>query len=318
MIVTVADGADAAQVQRALIAKGLWVKPLRTEGTAPRQFVVEPFSARVERAEVLAIAGVAGVSVTASEHPLVDAQPPVVEVAGARIGVGAEPVFMAGPCSVESLEQIERIARIDGELYLATRNGLKRLQAGARPGMPARFGDDRVRRTSTWDLLASAHGTLVATGAGVWLLPRDPKAAAVELFASARVSALVPAADDWIYAVATNEIRRLRWRGQAFEVDPEALRLVPMFDAVWHDGALWASIDGGGVFRMAALERWPTPAIARFGVSEGVADGQEWEVITDATDAAWNEREEVVKQRFRPIGYAAYRATADEWRHKTT
>lgn len=177
--------------------------------------------------------------------------------------------------------QIERIARIDDDLYLATRSGLKRLQAGARPGLPATFIDDRIRRTSTWDLLATAHGTLVATGAGVSLLPRNPTAAPVVVFASARVSALAPAADGWIYAVATNEVRRLRWRGQAFEVDPEVLRLVPMFDAVWHDGALWTSIDGGGVFRMAGLDRWPTPAIARFGAAEGVAEGR----ATFAVDA---------------------------------
>ena len=44
MIVTVAPGADAAQVQRALTTKGLWVRPLRESapgagpvGTRPRR-----------------------------------------------------------------------------------------------------------------------------------------------------------------------------------------------------------------------------------------------------------------------------------------
>lgn len=172
MIVTVADGADAAQVQRALIAKGLWVKPLRTEGAAPRQFVVEPFSARVERAEVLAIAGVAGVSVPASEHPLVDAQPPVVEVAGARIGVGAEPVFMAGPCSVESQEQIERIAAMASAL------GVRFLRGGAfKPRTsPYAFQGAGVEALGWLRRAADRHGMKVITE----LMAAEDAAAVIE------------------------------------------------------------------------------------------------------------------------------------------
>lgn len=112
MIVTVAPGADAAQVQRELTTKGLWVRLLRAHdaGRGPLQFLVEPHSASVEREELLAIAGVAAVAATSSAHPLVDAQPPVIEIGGVPIGVGAAPVFMSGPCSVESEEQITRLA----------------------------------------------------------------------------------------------------------------------------------------------------------------------------------------------------------------
>ncbi len=112
MIVTVALGADAAQVQRALMTKGLWVRPLRehTPGGGPVQFLIESHSATLPREELLAIAGVAALSAPASDHPLVDAQPPVVTVGGVRIGIGADPVFMSGPCAVESAEQINRLA----------------------------------------------------------------------------------------------------------------------------------------------------------------------------------------------------------------
>lgn len=112
MIVTVAPGADAAQVQRALTTKGLWVRPLRepTPGAGPVQFLIEPHSVALRREELLGIVGVAAVSAPASDHPLVDAQPPIVEIAGVRIGVGAPPVFMSGPCSVESPDQISRLA----------------------------------------------------------------------------------------------------------------------------------------------------------------------------------------------------------------
>lgn len=171
--------------------------------------------------------------------------------------------------------QIESIARVGGELYLATRLGLKRLQAPARPGLPARFVADRIERKSTWSLLPTVHGTLVATGSGIALLPVDPRQRAIDVLNdNIRVSALVAAADGWIYAVQTAQIRRLRWNGTAFAVDPQVLQLVPMFDAVWHDDALWTSIDGGGVFRIAALQAWPAPTVTRFGPEQGIADGR--------------------------------------------
>ena len=178
--------------------------------------------------------------------------------------------------------QIESIARVGGQLYLTTRSGLKRLQPPERPGMPARFASERIVRKSTWSLLATAHGTLVATGSGIALLPADVRQPAIDVLNdNIRVSALVAAADGWIYAVQTAGIRRLRWNGAAFEVDPQALQLVPMFDAVWHGDALWTSIDGGGVYRIAAMGNWPTPQVSRFGSDEGIADGRS----TFGTDA---------------------------------
>lgn len=108
MIVTIERGADASAVRRALIERGLWVEP-HGAGDAIR-FVVAPCSARVEAAALLAIDGVCEVDSPASPHPRVDAQPAVVDVAGVRVGVGAPPVFIAGPCSLESAEQVRAIA----------------------------------------------------------------------------------------------------------------------------------------------------------------------------------------------------------------
>jgi 3-deoxy-7-phosphoheptulonate synthase len=109
VIVSVRPGADASRVRRALIDHGLWVQPL--EGDPARaQFLVERHSAAIFRDALAAIDGVEVVSATPSAHPLVDAQPSVVTIAGRRIGAGAPPCVIAGPCGVESERQIHALA----------------------------------------------------------------------------------------------------------------------------------------------------------------------------------------------------------------
>jgi 3-deoxy-7-phosphoheptulonate synthase len=109
VIVTLKSGADAARVQRELTGRGLWVRKL--ESAASVCFWVEAHSVHVLEEQILQIDGVAGLAVAQSAHPLVDAQSPVVEVAGVRIGAGAAAVLMAGPCAVESEAQIEESAK---------------------------------------------------------------------------------------------------------------------------------------------------------------------------------------------------------------
>jgi len=110
MIITLTDGTDPGGVRAALTDLGLWVREFAGErGTT--QFLVRPYSGRVDRADLLALAGVADVSEPASSHPLVDAQPSTVVVERTRIGAEARPVLMAGPCSVESEDQIHTVAR---------------------------------------------------------------------------------------------------------------------------------------------------------------------------------------------------------------
>lgn len=124
MIITLADGADPDSVRAALAELGLWVDECIGErGT--RQFLVRPHSARVDSRAVLAVRGIADVSESTSEHPLVDAQPPRVQVQGVPIGGAGPPVLMAGPCSVESEDQIHTVARRLAEL------GARFLRGGA-------------------------------------------------------------------------------------------------------------------------------------------------------------------------------------------
>ncbi len=60
----------------------------------------------------------------ASPHPLVDAAATTVTVAGIPIGAGAPAVLFAGPCAVESPEQIEQTAE------LAAAGGARLLRGG--------------------------------------------------------------------------------------------------------------------------------------------------------------------------------------------
>lgn len=171
--------------------------------------------------------------------------------------------------------QIERIARIDGALYLATRVGLKRLEPADEIGVPARFVDDRIVRNSSWDLMAAPPGgMLVGLGNGLAWLPPDQDAEAVILHSGARVSALAAADDGWIYAVNGASLRRLRWHEGAWQLDPVALDLVPVFDARIDGDALWLSIDSGGAYRIDQLERWPAPRVQRYGAETGLPAGR--------------------------------------------
>ncbi len=131
MIIRIESGADSAFVKRELIGRGLW--PVQMSGDGEVYFSIRSHSAAVDPATLRSIRGVSAVVVETSEHPKVDAQPPVVEVAGIRIGLAqtgptvgdaAPPVLMAGPCSVESEVQIQASAEA------AARAGARFLRGG--------------------------------------------------------------------------------------------------------------------------------------------------------------------------------------------
>jgi len=110
-VITLREGADADKVRRTLVGLGLWVSPLQGQGNAqPAQLLIHEYSAAPDPAKLLAIEGIAAIAASASAHPRLDAQPPVVVVAGHSIGQGLPPTWMAGPCSVESEAQIEGLA----------------------------------------------------------------------------------------------------------------------------------------------------------------------------------------------------------------
>jgi 3-deoxy-7-phosphoheptulonate synthase len=108
MIVILRPDAEPARVQRELVAQGLWVQ--RLDGARQTQFAIEACSASVDTSALLGIDGVEDVIRPASPHPKVDRSPRRVAVGAASFGVGDEPTLIAGPCSVESEEQIHRIA----------------------------------------------------------------------------------------------------------------------------------------------------------------------------------------------------------------
>ena len=109
MLITLRAGADADSVRRELVARGLWVSPLYGNQGQVTHFTVAPGSASVDVSEVARVEGVGGVSAPPSPHPKVDAQGPAVDVRGLKVG-GRAPVFMCGPCAVESEAQIHAIA----------------------------------------------------------------------------------------------------------------------------------------------------------------------------------------------------------------
>jgi 3-deoxy-7-phosphoheptulonate synthase len=116
MIVSLSEKANADQVRQKLMTRGLWIATvLRDAAGDVRQFSIGPCSTAVSLDEIAAIEGVSSVTTAKSDHPLVDKQGPVVSIAGVTIGEGA-PVWMCGPCSVESEDQVKRAADRLGSL----------------------------------------------------------------------------------------------------------------------------------------------------------------------------------------------------------
>ena len=108
MIVILEPQAEIAPVVQALAARGLWVR--RFDGESGTHLAIEPHSAQVSPKSLLDIRGVRDVVVAASERPRLDTHPCAVRVGDRLIGRTAAPTVLAGPCAVESEEQIERIA----------------------------------------------------------------------------------------------------------------------------------------------------------------------------------------------------------------
>jgi hydroxymethylglutaryl-CoA reductase len=127
MIVLLEPQADTKAVAAALQGLGLWTRPL--DGDAePAILEVESHSSQVDSARILAVPGVAQVRARKSQHPRVDAMPQLYTLrcaSGAVIRLGVEPVLVAGPCAVESPEQIGEIAT------LVAASGARMLRGGA-------------------------------------------------------------------------------------------------------------------------------------------------------------------------------------------
>ena len=111
MKIVLARADRAVDVEHALRGLGLWTRR-HSSGVAGGDvaFAVTSSSTPVARDLVAAVDGVVGIFDADSLHPLVDAMPRTVQLRGRAVGVGEAPALVAGPCSVESEEQIHRIA----------------------------------------------------------------------------------------------------------------------------------------------------------------------------------------------------------------
>jgi 3-deoxy-7-phosphoheptulonate synthase len=116
MLVTLTKNADSKRIQSELQGLGLWTKKLEGRD-GPAALVVDPCSASVSVDRIATVEGVADVCSAPSATPLLDrARGRAVTIAGrhgmtCRIGGDAAPILMAGPCSVESAEQIMLAAK---------------------------------------------------------------------------------------------------------------------------------------------------------------------------------------------------------------
>jgi 3-deoxy-7-phosphoheptulonate synthase len=162
MIIQLEPGRTPGATQRALKALGLWTTayPAPSPGVGA-QLIVASHSASVAPERVLAVEGVAEVFAPESGRPLVDAHPARVSVSGVAIGAGAPAVLMAGPCSVESEEQIHAAAA------LAARSGATFLRGGCfKPRTsPYAFRGTGPEGLAWMRAAADAHGLNVVTEA---------------------------------------------------------------------------------------------------------------------------------------------------------
>lgn len=161
MIVSLKRDADASSVLRELTCRGLWVSRVE-RGTAGGavHYVIAPHSQPADPMELAGIDGVLEVTSPAPAHPLVSAQGPVVDVRGVKVGL-SKPIFMCGPCSLESEDQVKEIASV-----LAA-NGVTFMRGGAwKPRTsPYAFQGHGDRALEWVRRAADASGLLVVTEA---------------------------------------------------------------------------------------------------------------------------------------------------------
>ena len=168
-LITVTPGFDLKSVRRALTALGLWTTPHQAAeaasaagSSAPVVLAVSPHSDEVPLSVLLEIEGVERVYADASGHPLMDAHSPSATLGAAvKLGGGAPSVLMAGPCSVESEEQIHQAAE------MVKRAGASVLRGGCfKPRTnPYSFQGVGVEGLSWMSQAAKANGLLVVTEA---------------------------------------------------------------------------------------------------------------------------------------------------------
>lgn len=111
MWITVKKDADLSDVQASLTELGVWTQSLKQSGGPGRSLAILPHSAAVSPERLLSIAGIDQLFAPESRRPKVDAQSgQVLKEEGWTLGEA--PILMAGPCGVESEEQIHQAAEM--------------------------------------------------------------------------------------------------------------------------------------------------------------------------------------------------------------
>ncbi len=163
MIIVLTAQADSKSVASALQGLGLWTRALVGAAT-PVILEVESHSASVSPAVIEAIEGVAEVRQRKSAHPRVDRQAPTFTLTlrhGPALELGDGTTLVAGPCAVESPDQIDETAA------LVASAGCRLLRGGAfKPRTsPYSFQGEGLQALDWLDAAAEKHGLGVVTEA---------------------------------------------------------------------------------------------------------------------------------------------------------
>jgi len=160
MLIILDPRADRKRVKADLQGLGLWTEGFESRHGGPDALLIAPHSSAVDPARIAAIDGVAEVQLPDSQHPRLDAQADeTLDLGPCRVGPDVTPVLMAGPCSVESEDQIHAAAAIVAEA------GGRMLRGGAfKPRTSPYSFQGHGRPALGWlRAAADAHGLGVVT-----------------------------------------------------------------------------------------------------------------------------------------------------------
>ena len=159
MLITLNPQANVSHIEGQLKGLGLWTQ--RVQGPeGPPALLVDPSSQQVAPDCITAITGVAQVMVPPSQHPEVDKRARHgVSLNGHELAPHLPPLLFAGPCSVETEEQIHAAAG------MARAAGATLLRGGAfKPRTSPYAFNGHGRRALSWMRdAADAHGLGVVT-----------------------------------------------------------------------------------------------------------------------------------------------------------
>jgi signal transduction histidine kinase/CheY-like chemotaxis protein/ligand-binding sensor domain-containing protein len=170
----------------------------------------------------------------------------------------------------------------DRRVWIGCAEGLCTLDGPwIRPVVAENLPKDRI-----WSIASDARAVYLRTEDGVWMLDRHTGKAA-PLPGSGRVNRLrATITVDNHGAIMTSTQNGLAiWRGSHWEAvgkDQGLLSLSISDIRADHEGSIWLTSSGGGVFRWTGYGEWEGRT-----TKEGLADDQVWSIVKDAGGAYW-------------------------------